>query len=234
MQALLRALSSWNRAARALVRLMPAPATSVEAVDDNPFAMDVLKEALPPTNEERPKATSEPSSSLFQGRSGLDGVEWRIAHATLDTLLALVRACSFQGSHKEAEHFASRAQELAEAVSAPVMIGRVLLRRVELHLSLGKIAEAEELLTQAEQYLEGLLTVEVADASRLRGWLALMRDELEPACKYFVDATIVLGRLETSLASAEPHHALWDNSLHVSHTRVIDMLQIHETDGAYC
>jgi separase len=167
--------------------------------------MDSITDALPRTGADKATFTeSKPlNPPLLGGDKGLDAAQWRIAQGTLETLLALARTYFARGSNRESEYFALQAQELAEAISAHLMIARALLHRAELQVSLGKLAEARKFLDKADIHLKGAMVIDYADALRLRGVCKVLDEDRDSAREYYENASSALGKLERTLEKVE-------------------------------
>jgi separase len=184
-----------------LTRLGPSKSTAIE----DPFAVDTLKDTLPQIGNDkvfssRPQPSQKP---LLNGENGLDAAQWRVAQGTLETLLALAHAYFMRGSVKEAEYFAQQAQDLAEAVSAHLMIARAVLQRAEIQVSMSKIAEATELLDKADVHLKDAMVVDHADALRLRGVCKGLSQDEDSARECYENASSALGKIERTLEKLE-------------------------------
>lgn len=84
-------------------------------------------------------------------------------------MFGLCHAYFIRGSVREAEYFAQQAEELAQALNAPAMVGRAIAKRAELQLHQGLLKEGYSSVTQAIESLQDLPGLDMADAHRLRG-----------------------------------------------------------------
>ena len=127
------------------------------ATHDDPFQESALKEA---SLIEKPKPTHK--------RSSMDVMEWRISQGLLATMFALCQAYKERGSVREAEYFAQEAKELAEALNAPIMIGRALGQKAELQLHQGLLEEGSLTVSKALAIQQNLPGVDAAEMMRLQ------------------------------------------------------------------
>jgi separase len=190
-----QALRLWNRAADALGRLSSSRTTSADM--SNPFDMSNLKEALP--------ATDNPSDSNLKRslnfRKLHDGLEWRIADGLLGTLLSLVDVYFARGSPREACYFAQQAQDLAECLNAPAMVGRALAKKGEIELCRGRLAEIGETIALTEKFAQDLPETSTIEIYRLHADYNCRIDELEDAHGLYERARFIVENLDKSISS---------------------------------
>ncbi|KAK0449824.1 peptidase family C50-domain-containing protein [Desarmillaria tabescens] len=74
----------------------------------------------------------------FSRREAMNELGWRISEGLMLTLFALCDGYAIQGSAREAEFFAQQAEDLAQALNAPAMMARALIRKAELQVASGK------------------------------------------------------------------------------------------------
>lgn len=196
LNALLQALRLLNRAADTLSRLAPLKKVDEPSVSADPFAMSDMRDALPASNGAVNGASPEKERKVVPDgvdqRSRLDGLEWRVATSLFETHLALSHVYAFRGSAREAEYFAHQAEELARILNVSALIGRALVRKGEILLSLGRVDDVEGLLEEAatllEQNKEESVARDVADMHRLRGDCLLRNSQEEEAHDAYQDA----------------------------------------------
>ncbi|KAI5114728.1 hypothetical protein M0805_001178, partial [Coniferiporia weirii] len=198
-KALLQALRLLNRATETLSRLNPSKKPEDASDASDPFATSELRDALLEAGGDSGKQKSETKDS--QQQSILSGLEWRIANALLETLLALAHAYACRGSAREAEYFAQQAEDLARVLRAPALTARALVRRSEVLLLLGRAEEAQKALAEAGGLVGGVqgLALDAADVCRLRGDRLMVHALEGEARGEYVDATRMLSEVKLGL-----------------------------------
>lgn len=133
----------------------------------------------------------------------MDTVEWRIAEGLLQILLLLAKAYHDRGSAKEAEYFASQAEDLARSLNLPVIEARALTVRAETQLGMGmkKFEDASKAVSDATAKLENTSStgIERAVHSRVLGTFHELQDEMEEAQQAYETSREVLRALGVSL-----------------------------------
>jgi separase len=190
-----QALRLWNRAADALGRLSSPQTTSTSM--SNPFDMSNLKDALPATDN---LGGSDPKRSLNFRRMH-DGLEWRIADGLLGTLLSLVDVYFARGSPREAGYFAQQAQDLAECLNSPAMVGRALAKKGEIELCRGRLAEVYETIVLTENFVQDLPRTSTIEIYRLHADYNRRIDKLEDAQGLYERARFAVESLDKSISS---------------------------------
>ena len=137
--------------------------------ESNPFEMSGLKEALPVVCPEALCLEQPVPKKVVPRRPFMDGLEWQVSEDLLATLFTLSRAYFNWEFAREAEYFAQQAQDMAEALNAPAMMSRALVRKGGIPLCQGQLEEGYESLMQAEISLPDMSGMDTADIHRLRG-----------------------------------------------------------------
>ena len=164
MKALLQALRVLNRAAESLARLNPEPKKGSNDVD--PFAMSEIKESLQSTQS---SGSSTTAAKTRRTRVPLDGLEWRISNALLETQLSLAQTYAVRGSAREAEYFQEQAEELARVLGSSALLIRSLILKAELKMALGCPHDANSVLEEVMELSRNAGYLNEADIHRSIG-----------------------------------------------------------------
>jgi separase len=197
----LQSVRLWNRAYEVLSQAKPSSQDSeVKPVaEEDPFSTASLQAALPPLQSTVP----EPTKTNYVQRSSMDAVEWRIAEGLLQILLLLAKAYHDRGSAKEAEYFASQAEDLSQSLNLPVIEARALTARAETQLAMGakKLEDASRAVADAAARLENTSSTGIDKAiySRVLGTFHESQDEIEEAQQAYETSRDVLRTLGASL-----------------------------------
>jgi separase len=135
----------------------------------------------------------------------MDRQEWRLAEGLLETLFSLVDLYFTRGSPREACCFAQQAQDLAEALNAPAMTGRALVKKGEIDLSRGRLDEGYANLMLAAKYIQDLPGTDTADIHRLRAEYNRRIDRPEDAQKLYERAMAVVDELDKVFSTFDVH-----------------------------
>ncbi|KAK7020489.1 cysteine peptidase C50 [Favolaschia claudopus] len=189
LEVLLQSLRLWNRAVDTLARLNPPGSKPV--VDDNPFDMTALRDALP-NGDSTGHAAQTPRTKVLPRRQSMGELEWRVSEGLLATIFALCEAYFTRGSAREAEYFAEQAYELAQSLNAPAMAGRALIKKGELQLHQRHLQTAHDTLLQAAALLQNLPGQDIAEIQRLRGDYNQLSAQEQDAQQLYEEATRML------------------------------------------
>lgn len=166
---MLQSLRLWNRAVDTLGRLNPSLQSSAKASSEsNPFEMTSLKEALTAEQPSAPAQSRPTPDKTYHSRSFMHDLEWRTAEGLFSALFVLSQVYLTRGSPREAEYFAQQAQDLAETLNVPTVVGRALARKGEVQLHLGQLQEASATLGKAVALLSHLPGIDTIVVHQLR------------------------------------------------------------------
>ncbi|KAI0313288.1 peptidase family C50-domain-containing protein [Amylostereum chailletii] len=192
---LLQSLRLWNRAISTLARLTTPPASTPE--ESNPFQ---TSGAASPTKE---SISVIPDSGSVRPKATFKGLEWQVSMGLLSTLLSLSQLYFARGSAREAEYFAQQAEELAESLNAPAMLGCALARKGEIQLHLGQLEQAYQSLAKASEALDEVVGPEMADVQRLFADYHARSMKEGDAQQMYVEAAALLEDLGKRLSSVD-------------------------------
>jgi separase len=201
---MLQSLRLWNRAVDTLGRLNPLPQSSAKpSSESNPFEMTSLKEALRAEQTSAPAQPQPTPNKTYPSRSFIHDLEWRTAEGLFSTLFALSQMYLTRGSPREAEYFAQQAQDLAEALNVPTVVGRALARKGEVQLHLGQLQEANSTLEEAAALLSHLPGIDTIVVHRLRAECNERSAQHEDAQELYLSTVKILEELDGAFQQFE-------------------------------
>lgn len=201
---MLQSLRLWNRAVDTLGRLNPPPQSSAKpSSESNPFEMTSLKEALTAEQTSAPAQSQPTPNKTYPSRSFMHDLEWRTAEGLFSTLFALSQMYLTRGSPREAEYFAQQAQDLAEALNVPTVVGRALARKGEVQLHLGQLQEANASLEKAAALLSHLPGIDTILVHRLRAECNERSAQHEDAQELYLSTMKMLEELDGAFQQFE-------------------------------
>ncbi|EDR03598.1 uncharacterized protein LACBIDRAFT_307095 [Laccaria bicolor S238N-H82] len=150
----------------------------------NPFTITTYADSYPP-------------------RSFIHDLEWRTAEGLFSTLFALSQMYLMRGSPREAEYFAQQAQDLAEALNVPTVVGRALTRKAEVQLHLGQLQEANATLEKAAALPSHLPGIDTIIVHRLRAECNERSAQHEDAQEHYLSTMKLLEELDGAFQQFE-------------------------------